>query len=159
MFFNLYEPYLGWGDENPDEIWMNKEGKRALGNAVHLKEFANRPQADKLLGKYAWWPSYSSQKWRDDYRQMIGDIMRYALSQPYGKAIVAVMLGGGDDGQFQYRKDDFSMPAQKAFRKFCAEKYGTIEELNRQWRTSLQSLSTFTRCTKARRSVVRRCWS
>ncbi|MBE6399105.1 MAG: hypothetical protein E7041_03065 [Lentisphaerae bacterium] len=135
----FYEPYLGWARENWDELWQNKDGLRALGNNVHLKFFSNTPEKEKYPFKVAFWPSYSSQKWRNDYRKIVIDVMQYIMKQPYGKCVVGATLSGGDDGQFQYRKDDYSPIAMKAFHDFLRRQYGTLETMNKAWKTAYPS--------------------
>ena len=139
LTMSLYEPYLGWCRENDEEIWRNERGERALGNNTHLKQFNNSPDKNYMKGRLAFWPSYSSLKWREDYCRIIHDVISYIMKQPYGKVIAGFQFSGGDDGQFQYRNDDFSLPAQHAFRRFLKNKYGTLSNLNRIWKTAYES--------------------
>jgi len=137
--FSIYEPYIGWGRENWDEIWQNKDGLRGLGNNCHLKFFSNNAENEKFPEKVGYWPSYSSLKWRDDYRRIITDVVSYIMSRPYGKTVVGFMISGGDDGQFQYRKDDHSPAAYRAFHRFLRDQYQTVETMNKVWKTSYAS--------------------
>ena len=50
--------------------------------------------------------------------------------------VAGFQFAGGDDGQFQYRHDDFSKPAQTAFRRFLSAKYGDINTLNKSWKSA-----------------------
>ncbi|MBQ9804410.1 MAG: beta-galactosidase [Lentisphaeria bacterium] len=136
VVFSIYEPYIGWGRENWDEIWQNKDGLRGLGNNCHLKFFSNNAENEKFPEKVGYWPSYSSLKWRNDYRRIIGDVVRYIMSRPYGKTVVGFMLGGGDDGQFQYRKDDHSPTAYRAFHQYLRDRYHSVEAMNKLWQSS-----------------------
>ena len=137
--FYLYGPYLDWVKENPGELWLNAKGERGLGNNCHLKYFNNRPDWKSYPEKLTFWPSYSSLKWRQDYAQIIRDVVRHIMEQPYGRAVAGFQFCGGDDGQFQFRNDDYSVPAHRAFRKFLAEKYGSIAKLNAVWKSSYNS--------------------
>ena len=132
---SIYEPYLGWAAAHPDEIWRNAEGKAGLGNNCHLKFFSNTPEREKFPEKVCFWMSYSSEKWQVEYCRILTDVLKHVMSRPYGKAVVGVAVFGGDDGQFQYRRDDHSLPAQQAFRRFLREKYSDIAALNRAWRS------------------------
>ena len=136
---NLTALYMDWAKENPDEIWRNKNGEIGWGNTSHLNFFSNNPDEKRVKGRFYPWNSYSSRKWRVDSAKIITDIIHHIMAQPYGKAVAGFQFCGGDDGQFQYRKDDFSLPARRAFRKFLAEKYGDIAKLNAAWKSSYRS--------------------
>ena len=133
---NTYQPWKGWSKSNYNELWQNSKGERGLGNNCHLKLFANDLKSITYPEWLEWWPSYSSEKWQNDMSMVIKNLMKYISTQDYGKTVVGVMFNGGDDGQYQYRKDDFSQPAQKAFRKFLKQKYSSLDALNKSWNTS-----------------------
>lgn len=131
-----YQPWKGWSKNNYNELWQNSKGERALGNNCHLKVFSNNLKNVTYSGWIEWWPSYSSEKWQNDMNIVIRDVMKYISSKDYGKTVVGIMFNGGGDGQYQYRKDDFSQPAQKAFKIYLKQKYSSINALNKSWKTS-----------------------
>ena len=131
--------YMDWVRENPDEVWRNIRGEIGWGNTSHLNFFSNNPDEKRVKGRFFPWPSYSSRKWRNDSAKIIADIIRHIMSRPYGKAVAGFQFCGGDDGQFQYRNDDHSQPAQREFRRFLAAKYGDIAKLNSAWKSGYRS--------------------
>ncbi|MFA6816161.1 MAG: beta-galactosidase [Lentisphaeria bacterium] len=153
LSLGLYEPYQGWGEANLSEIWTNKYGIRGRGNNCHLK-FFHKDIHHKFSEKAYWWASYSSEKWKKDYAEIITDILQHIGKQPYAKALGGVMVSGGGDGQFQYRQDDFSEPSQEAFRNYLKNRYCDIETLNRSWKGSYLNFDNISVPVLERRSKM-----
>ena len=144
--FGLSEPYPGWGFANPNEIWRNKKGEFGYGFGLNCEGFVNDIKDAKIPAYYKIFnvpprpfPSYSSQLYRESVCKSITDIVSHLMASPLGKAVVGFQITGGHDGQFQYMAFDHSGVAQKAFRKFLKNKYGSLEKINRIWKTAYRS--------------------
>ncbi|MBR7131789.1 MAG: beta-galactosidase [Lentisphaeria bacterium] len=143
------EPYRGWGEAHPDELWRNQKGQLGYGiwgncdgwvdkfsDLAKIKLSANH----RSKNLYPWpYPSYASELYRQEIREILTDLTRYVMNSPFRKAIAGFHIGGLYDGQFQYWRHDFGAAAQKKFRNFLKDKYKTVAELNRRCQTSYHS--------------------
>ena len=148
------EPYRGWGEANPDELWRNDKGQIGYGiwgncdgwingfsDLSKIKLSANH-QSKNL---YPWpYPSYASELYRQEISEILADLTGYVMNSPFRKAIAGFHIGGLYDGQFQYWRHDFSTAAQKKFRNFLKDKYQTIAKLNSCCHTSYKSFDEIT---------------
>lgn len=135
--YGLNEPYPGWGQAHPDELWRNEKGEFGWGVWGNCEGFVSDFSQIKLTGlRASWipWPfgSYSSRSYRDAHIRSVTEITQYLMQSPVGKAIVGFHIGGGHDAQFQYFRPDYSQPAVESFRDFLRMKYENIGELNRR---------------------------
>jgi hypothetical protein len=142
--YSVYAPYNNWGEENPDECWLNAEGLRGYGVWGNLEGFSNDLSQVKLrphqTGWFKWWyPSYSSEKYRQDTIRAISDVTAMLMASPLGRAVAGFHISGGHDGQFQYREGDFSENSKRDFRQWLEKEYGDISTLNKAWKTSYRS--------------------
>lgn len=78
--------YPGWSDEFPNDAAMNADGKPATSREGHLAP-----------------ASYYSITYRAQVMALLRAYVRHIKAQPYGRAVVGFMLGGGEDGQFYYQ--------------------------------------------------------
>lgn len=84
--------------------------------------------------------SFASLRWRremgDDLRRLIAHLRK----APYADRILGYMFYNGYTaewqmwGTWQPFRDDYSQPAQQAFRQFLTDRYGTDERLRAAWR-------------------------
>ena len=84
--------------------------------------------------------SFASVRWR---REMGGDLRRliaHLRQAPYADRILGYMFFNGYTAEWQMwgtwleSRDDYSLPAQQAFRRFLAERYRTDARLRAAWR-------------------------
>jgi len=121
--------YKDFCDKYPDECWLNTNGQRGYRTGGHFVGFT-----DKLPeGQYAWAYSYLSEVWRQEVKEMLKDYLDFLKKTPYYKNIIGFMITGGHDGQFATRLQDYSLPAQAAFRKWLRKKYQTDAALAKAW--------------------------
>lgn len=142
-------PYPAWGQEHPEECWTDYRGKRGFGVWGNLEGFAGSEQETKTLapGKSTWWyPSYHSTAYRTEAAQAIQRLIEHLRTTPMWKAVVGVFICGGQDGQFVplHVFPDYSRPSVLAFRRWCRHTYGTIEQLNKAWKTTFKSFDQIT---------------
>ncbi len=133
--FVVIEPYPGWGDKYPGEVWQNEKGKKAYTTWGNIQGYTDDikklpPPKNKGL-RYSYMPSYSSEIFRRDVSSYLDKIVRHIMSSPLGRAVAGFHLGGGHDHQFQYAKPDHSPAAMKSWRKFCNNAAAEIPQINR----------------------------
>lgn len=130
-----FYPYPDWGKENPGECWTNEEGKRGYGTWGNLDGFTDDVTKLPAGRTEPWWyPSYNSEKWRQDSAAAAAALINHLRQTPYGKAIGGYFLSGGHDGQFQVFGDfDYSEGSRQRFAQWLQQKYGTIEKLREVW--------------------------
>lgn len=141
-----FYPYLAWGAENPQECWTNDKGQRAYGSWGNVDGFTDDLSAIKP-GRFDHWyyPSYQSQKWRDDAGRAAAALIAHLRQTPYARAIVGYYITGGHDGQFQvFGSYDYSPATQALFRQWLQHKYGTIEKLRAAWGQAPASFADIT---------------
>ena len=133
--FLIIEPYPGWGDHYPDEVWQDRRGRRAYTTWGNIQGYTEdvkklRPLKHKDQ-RYNYMPSYSSERFRNDVGVALDRIVRHIMASPMGRSVAGFHLGGGHDHQFQYPKPDYSPAAVRAWRAFCGDPKAEIPELNR----------------------------
>ncbi len=133
--FVIFEPYPGWGEKYPDEVWQNKERKKAYTTWGNIQGYTHDvktlPKLKNKQMRYSYMPSYSSVRFRSDVSSYLDKIVRYIMASPLGRSVAGFHLGGGHDHQFQYPKPDYSPAALQAWRKFCGDANAQIPEINR----------------------------
>lgn len=138
----LLTPGPWWCKEFPTEITMRDDGSPAgmFGAPCH--------------------PSLASEKYRElSHKAMI--VFLNHVEAKYGDHIVGYQAGNGFGGEWltfnsfwevrpgappptKFGVEDYSPPAQAAFRRWLKEKYGTVEELRRTWRDPKVTFETAT---------------
>ncbi len=137
-----------WVARHPEEAWANEAGQRAYGTGIHFNGFAEElpKTGDPRMGRtddYRWWPSPFSQKAIEEAGEGIRRFVRAVKTRPYANRIVGCLVSGGHDGQFTtYPWPDYSAPAQRAFREWLAQRYGTDAALQAAWRAPAATLAT-----------------
>jgi hypothetical protein len=126
--------YRAWGDEHPDAVWRDHDGRKVAGTKVHVTK------PDKLgNGPYDRWAcSYSAEEFRSTVAEALRDLIKHINSFDCGKAVAGVNLWCGTDSQWfphvQYQGFDFSPGAEKDFRIFLREIYGSdVNRLRQAW--------------------------
>jgi beta-galactosidase len=136
----LLTPGPWWREEFPSEITMRDDGSPAgmFGAACH--------------------PSLASQKYRELSHKALIAFLNHVEGK-YGDHIVGYQAGNGFGGEWltfnsfweirpggqpptKFGVEDYSPPAQAAFRRWLKKKYGTVEELRRAWRDSKVTFQT-----------------
>ncbi len=127
----LLTPGDWWCKEFPDEITMRDDGSPAgmFRQPCH--------------------PSFASEKYRELSRKALVAFLKHVEGK-YGDNIVGYQAGNGFGGEWltfnsfwevrpgaspptKFGVEDYSPPAQAAFRRWLKKKYGTVEELRRAW--------------------------
>lgn len=134
-------PYLEWGEENPDEIMRNVKGEKGYGIWGNIEGFTNDLVSKNTARNKAWWyPSYQSEKWRQDSGAALAAIAEHLKSSVYGKAVVGFFISGGHDGRFATTNFyDYSAPSERTFRDWALQKYGTVENVAKAWDQELKT--------------------
>lgn len=131
------DPYISWGEENPDEVCENQFGEKAIG-VMHVEKWGGAPNtAQRYL------PSLSSSIVREDIKGMYNAAIDYINSIPEGKIVNGYAIFGFCDGQFvpwdfsiapNKNISDFSKPARLAFTGFLRKKYNDdVEKMRNAW--------------------------
>jgi len=133
-------PYKEWGDENPDEVVRNDKGERAYGIWGNLTGYTDDLSKVNTKQNDAWWyPSYQSQKWRDDSDAALAAIAQHLKTSIYGKAVVGFFISGGQDLRFDPFFYDYSKPSESTFRAWVLQKYGSVANVAKAWNQTLTS--------------------
>ena len=135
-------PWRGYLEKHPDEAFCDQNGDfvgfhHGYARKTGKKLFISPKGKDGLNSL----PSYYSQHYALAAATAIHDICRKISELPEGKAVIAVYLNGGTDGQWYDQFDakfkisaDGSPAARKAFRLFLLEKYGrNLKKLRCAW--------------------------
>ncbi len=117
--------YPEWTQQHPDHVAMNAKGEAAVSRHDH-----HGP------------PSYYSTLYREQVMDMLRTYVRHIRAQPYARAVVGFMLGGGEDGQFYYQvvrgertlQDGHSPGDLPLFRAWLRRRYPGVETLRAVWR-------------------------
>lgn len=129
-----FYPYATWGQEHPQEVWINDQGQKAHGAWGNVEGFGEDLSALKP-GRFDYWhyPSYQSQVWREQAGLAATKLIEHLRQTPYARAIVGYYITGGHDGQFQTPYYDYSPATEELFRQWLQRKYGAIENLRAAW--------------------------
>ena len=133
-------PYKEWGDENPDDVVRNDKGVRGYGIWGNLTGYTDDLSKVNTKQNDAWWyPSYQSQKWRDDSSAALTAIAQHLKTSVYGKAVVGFFISGGQDLRFDPFFYDYSKPSESTFRAWVLQKYGNVANVAKAWNQPLTS--------------------
>lgn len=144
-------PYRGYGTRHPDELY--RAYNRQFGKFFHGYMRGTSPEVIELAkGKDGVYtpPSNCSVHFRREAGKAIRELCAAVDSFPEGKAVIAVYLNGGVDGQWfdQFNSTvsltaDYSPAAVSAFRNYLKMKYGgDPERLKKAWRDPSASFET-----------------
>ncbi|MBR7126984.1 MAG: beta-galactosidase [Lentisphaeria bacterium] len=84
-------------------------------------------------------PSMASKVWRKDLCDVIAQVCEQIKKSPYGDRVFAIRIDFGSSREwflngFDYDlQPDVSKPMLEAFRAYLKEKYGTVENLRKNW--------------------------
>ena len=141
----LYGP-KDWGVAHPNEVIIYDDGTNTTPN----------PQPLQNGWQHA---SYSSQVWKDEQTAIVSDEVHKLVNSPFADRIFSISLGYGNAGEwnnFGYlggKFPDYSMIESTAFIDWC-KAYGTIDNLNKAWKTHYTSWNDITIPTRAQRMTA-----
>ncbi len=149
----IVSPYRGYGKQFPDELYRAADGQ--FGAFFHGYMRGTAPEAlEPVKGSDDAFspPSNCSAHFRNEAAKAIRDFCSAVSSFPEGKAVIAVYLNGGVDGQWfdQFNSAvtltaDYSPAAVKAFRNYLTMKYqGNQVLLKKAWREPTATFETAT---------------
>jgi hypothetical protein len=130
-------PYPGFAEDYPNEIWLNKNKQKGSGHSIHILNWGIKP-----ANGHHYWSSYFSQIYQNGIKIGIKKIILALKAKGYLKRVIGFHISGGHDGQFALRRMDYSLPAEKAFRKWLKKKYGTIEKLSKAWGKQINAFNS-----------------
>ena len=150
----IITPSPGWAEANPDEIAAVPDGRKLVYTGYRCHRISDTPPqnytAEKTqpwLSAY-WIPSYYSEKFTADAAEAVEDILREFEKTPESKALAAVFLNRGCDGQWfdiypetdtpGYNRlnclGDYSPASLKQLKKYIRSKYGNdVKRLRAAW--------------------------
>jgi len=91
--------------------------------------------------------SFASARWRREMGEDLRRLIAHLRQTPYADRILGYMFFNGYTAEWQMwgtweaSRDDYSLPAQQAFRGFLAHRYGTDDRLRAAWRDPKVSLA------------------
>ncbi len=140
IVFNIYWPN-DWVLKNPEEAWVDGDGKRAYGNNTSaLFGFG-----DTLPPGAQWWPSPFSEKAQAAAEEGIRQFVAALKKTPWESRVVGCHITGGHDEQFFTECfPDYSPAAVTAFRRWLRKKYVTVENLRAAWNDASLTFETAT---------------
>ena len=104
--------------------------------------------------------SLSSEKYREDVAKVLKDVLSYARTKSYFSRVYGIRLTGFQTGEWLFYPSslqgaiDFSPAAEKGFRKWLTEKYGTDAKLQEAWKNNEVTLKTATVPTYEERTTT-----
>jgi len=122
-----------WNEENPDELMRYHDG--SFSKPIRWMREGTR------------YPSWASEKWREDAAFCLRQLIRHIKSQPYAKNVVGYHLASGGTDEWYYYPNyewfdgstaiynylDYSKPQNEAFRRWLKTKYKTVSALRSAW--------------------------
>lgn len=128
MFFLRYWLYVprDWSKFHPGEVIRYDDGSSEI----------------PLLGGPWAHASYASVLWREEYKRMLRELIARLEKGPYADRVFMVRAGYGNCGEwnnFGYHQNkfpDYSPQMQAAYRMWLKRRYGTLDALNRSWKSS-----------------------
>lgn len=143
------DDYPEWPEEHPDQVVRNEQGNAVLANSHVVGIDIGQENKDRRIRK-PW--SFFSEDFKEYCAESLRAVIHHIEQSIPGRSVVGYYLGGGIDNQlymweFPKRdKDarlwaDYSAPAKEAFRKWAKIKYGTLDTVNRAWKTSYDDFS------------------
>ncbi len=141
-------PSANWLKNNRKELHPGKDGNPLI---LRNGAFTNRTSAEfPVKPGETWSPSIHSAKYRADIARVLEEVMRKFEKTDASKAVAAIYVTGGDDGQFRAPViPDDSPVAQMAFRQFLKEKYKTPAALSQAWQKKVAAWENVTIPTDA----------
>ncbi len=116
--------------------WWKAENKRETMLYGHGRHAIDVPGVDGKLE----YPSYSSDKWREDARDAVTRFVTHVQAAPYADSVVAYWLADGEEGRWtcwgaaEGYFADYSRPQRRVFGAWLREKYGNdIRRLRAAW--------------------------
>ena len=134
----MFSPPPWWEKSHPDEIAISEGNKKqSYYRATH---------------------SFGSQIWRKNVAVMLEDLIAHVKKSKYSSRIIGYLGASGNYGEnIQWQQylpvfTDYSMPNQKAFRKWLKIKYhGDIQLLRKRWSLNIKSFDSISIPCSARR--------
>ncbi|MBR2910717.1 MAG: hypothetical protein IKC05_03850 [Lentisphaeria bacterium] len=143
-------PYRGYLEKHPGEAYCDRDGNfvgfyHGYARKTGKKLFISKKGEDSLNSL----PSYYSRHYASTAAKALYDICKMISETPEGKAVIAVYLNGGTDGQWYDQFDsrlkitaDGSPAGRQAFKEFLQNKYSNdISKLCRAWRKKVISFA------------------
>ena len=135
--------YREWGEENPDAVWRDHDGRKVAGH----KERVTKPDKLGFGPDDKWACSYGADDFRTTVAAALRDLIKHIKSFDCGKAVAGINFHCGTDNQWfphvKYQGFDFATGAQKDFQVFLKEIYNNDVKLLRQaWGTPEVSFDT-----------------
>lgn len=163
----LVDPYNSWGKENPAEICLDQNGRKAIGNMKVLQWGGEPPKktaeeagkvppgstSAKAGVEQRFLPSLYSKKVREDILEMIRHLVGYVENSDLSRVVVGYTLSGFCDAQFinwgwgpvDGGMDDYSVSSVNAFRTWLRSKYkNDVSALQKAWKNPGVTFETAT---------------
>lgn len=136
------DPYMDWAVENPNDICLNHEGKKAVTNtsgSVSRWQGSGDAAPDPATERYG--ISLYSANARADISAMLTALVNHVEQGPYARAVIGYQLQGFGDKQFvpwahnsTSVVDDYSPAALAAFRAWLRIRYNNdVNALRAAW--------------------------
>ncbi len=144
------EPPLDWDRENPEELCVYWNGPttaeeiRALVGTEHQDMQGHDginypPFPDHRISRQ----SFSSKVWVKDACKALAELVKHVESSPYADQVIGYMPAFGNCGECMWwgdwrnqgdpRKGDFGISHRKHFYNWAVKKYGSLENLRKEW--------------------------
>ena len=134
-----------WNPANRSELARLENGSTGIRN------YSDSPEES---------PSMASPKYLDEGARVLTALYEHLKKQPYGARVIGMLPGSGLTWEWMYwgsqKGDygDYSVPFQNAFRSWAMGRYGSLDAVNRAWKTSFpDEKSIVIPSMAARRSV------
>ncbi|MFC1606465.1 beta-galactosidase [Candidatus Latescibacterota bacterium] len=129
-----------WNERNPDELMRFHDG-------------TTKKDMMRLGGRE--FPSWASDKWREDASHCIHRMIEHIQKQPYGGRVVGYHLSSGGTGEWYYYSNfvwffneqlenylDYSRPQTEAFREWLRKKYESLDTFRTAWHNDTVTFET-----------------
>lgn len=160
----LDERIMGYLDVNPNALlmprltinapqwWMQEHPEAQV-----VVEDADGSRRVLLYNYGKMVPSWASPEWQEYCRDSLRRMVAHIAAAPYASQVLGLFLCSGTTqewmqwGNNERECPDYSLAAQKGFREYLREKYGTDENLRSAWHDAGASLDTASLPTRKER--------
>ena len=109
-------------EEHPDEVWLNEDGTKPLGNSGSIIPdlYNDGGLADRNERRWPW-VSPASPSWRKAVKERIGELFAELRRTGLMKRVIGVHIAGYHDTQFAMPIPDFSPTAKADYKNYLSE--------------------------------------
>ncbi|MBQ9087586.1 MAG: beta-galactosidase [Lentisphaeria bacterium] len=127
---SVTDPGPGYRKNHPEEGIKDDKGE------FRIKNYRDKAEATT---------SMASEKWQQSSEDMIKNLVKHLKQVPYGSRVIGIMPCSGITWEWLHWGSargvmvDYSEHYRKFYAEFLRKRYGTIDKLNRAWKSSYRN--------------------